>query len=40
MACNIHSACIVFDPVRVDNFAFLLNCTPVGPGSDYVMDLT
>ena len=28
------SACLVINPVTVDNFAALLNCTPVGRASD------
>ena len=28
------SACLVFNPVMVDNYAAFLNCTPVGRASD------
>ena len=28
------SACLVINPVAVDNFASLFNCTPVGRSSD------
>ena len=28
------SACLVFNPITVNNFAFLFNCTPVGRASD------
>ena len=28
------TACLVVNPIRVGNFAFLLNCTPVGGTSD------
>ena len=28
------SACLVVNPITVDNFAFLFHCTPVGPTSD------
>ena len=31
------SACLVFNPITVNNFAFLLNCTQVGRASDSVM---
>ena len=31
------SACLVFNPVTVNNFASLFNCTPVGRASDSVM---
>ena len=31
------SACLVFNPIKVNNFASLLNCTPVGRASDSVM---
>ena len=27
------SACLVFNPITVNNFAFLFNCTPVGRAS-------
>ena len=41
---NIHimrqSACLVFNPIMVNNFASLFNCTPVGRASDSVMALT
>ena len=28
------SACLVINPIKVDNFAALLNCTPVDRASD------
>ena len=28
------TACLVVNPIRVGNFAFLFNCTPVGRTSD------
>ena len=28
------SACIASDPITIDHFTCLFNCTPVGPGSD------
>ena len=31
------SACLVFNPITVNNFASLLNCTPVGQASDSMM---
>ena len=31
------SACLVFNPITVNNFASLFNCTPVGPASDSMM---
>ena len=31
------SACLVFNPITVNNFAFLFNCTPVGRASDSMM---
>ena len=31
------SACLVFNPIRVNNFASLFNCTPVGRASDSMM---
>ena len=31
------SACLVFDPIMVDNYATFLNCTPVGRASDSMM---
>ena len=31
------SACLVFNPVMVNNFASLFNCTPVGLASDSMM---
>ena len=38
---NIHimrqSACLVFNPITVNNFASLFNCTPVGRASDSMM---
>ena len=33
------SACLVFNPVTVNNFASLFNCTPVGRESDSMMAL-
>ena len=32
-----HTACLVVNPITVGNFAFLLNCTPVGRTSDSMM---
>ena len=31
------SACLVINPITVDNFAALLNCTPVDQASDFMM---
>ena len=31
------SACLVFNPITVHNFASLFNCTPVGRASDSMM---
>ena len=31
------TACLVFNPITVGNFAFLFNCTPVGRTSDSMM---
>ena len=31
------SACLVFNPVTVNNFASLFNCTPVGRASESMM---
>ena len=31
------SACLVFNPITVNNFASLFNCTPVGWASDSMM---
>ena len=31
------SACLVFGPVVVDNYAAFFNCTPVGRASDSMM---
>ena len=31
------SACLVFNPIMVDNYAAFFNCTPVGRASDSVM---
>ena len=31
------TACLVVNPITVGNFAFLFNCTPVGPTSDFMM---
>ena len=30
-------ACIVFNPIMVDNYAAFFNCTPVGRASDSMM---
>ena len=41
IAYSIHimrqSACLVYNPITVNNFASLFNCTPVGRASDSVM---
>ena len=34
------SACLVFNPIMVDNYAAFFNCTPVGRASDSMMDPT
>ena len=34
------SACLVFNPITVNNFASLFNCTPVGRVSDSMMALS
>ena len=31
------SACLVFNPITINNFASLFNCTPVGRASDSMM---
>ena len=31
------SACLVFNPITVNNFASLFNCTPVGRASDSII---
>ena len=31
------TACLVVNPIKFGNFAFLFNCTPVGPTSDSMM---
>ena len=31
------SACLVFNPIAVDNYAAFFNCTPVGRASDSMM---
>ena len=31
------SVCLVFNPITVNNFASLFNCTPVGRASDSMM---
>ena len=31
------SACLIVNPITVNNFAFYFNCTPVGRASDSVM---
>ena len=33
------AACLAVNPITVDHFAFLFNCTPVGRGSDSVMTI-
>ena len=44
VGCSINmmrqSACLVFNPVTVNNFASLFNCTPVGRASDSTMGPT
>ena len=35
-----HSACLVFNPITVNNFASLFICTPVGRASDSMMAST
>ena len=32
------SACLVINPITVDNFAAIFNCTPVDRASDTIMD--
>ena len=34
------SACLVINPITVDNFAALFNCTPVDRAADSMMALT
>ena len=34
------SACLVFNPIMVDNYAAFFNCTPVGRASDSMMTPT
>ena len=34
------SACLVFNPITVDNYAAFFNCTPVGRASDAMMAQT
>ena len=34
------SACLVFNPIMVDNYAAFFNCTPVGQASDSMMAMT
>ena len=34
------SACLVFNPIMVDNYAAFFNCTPVGRASDSMMAST
>ena len=34
------SACLVFNPIMVDNYAAFYNCTPVGRASDSMMART
>ena len=31
------SACLVFNPIKFDNYAAFFNCTPVGRASDSMM---
>ena len=31
------SACLVFNPIMIDNYAAFFNCTPVGRASDSMM---
>ena len=31
------TVCLVVNPIKVDNFAFLFNCTPAGQTSDSMM---
>ena len=31
------SACLVFNPIMVDNYAAFFNCTPLGRASDSMM---
>ena len=35
-----HSACLVFNPVTVNNYVSLFNCMPVGRASDSMMAQT
>ena len=41
IVCNLNvmrqSACLVFNPVMVDNYAAFFNCTPVSQASDSMM---
>ena len=32
-----HFACLVVNPITVNNFAVLFNCTPVGRGTDSII---
>ena len=34
------SACLVFNPIMVNNYAAFFNCTPVGRASDSMMTST
>ena len=34
------SACLVFKPIMVDNYAVFFNCTPVGRASDSMVGPT
>ena len=34
------SACLVFNPITVDNYAAFFNCMPVGSASDSMMATT
>ena len=34
------SKCLVVNPITVDSYGFLLNCTTVGQASDLMMALT
>ena len=35
-----HSACLVFNPIMVDNYAAFFNYMPTGRASDYMMAST
>ena len=36
----LQSACLVINPITIDSFASLFNCTPLGRASDSVMGPT